>query len=77
LSIHQRTARSVGPDQDALRCFDTTTTGLVLRAAELGEKHAPLPTSEMKPLKHACAGVLAPGNALCNLTAQRVGWRPD
>lgn len=43
--------------------FETEAAGLQRRAQELGEKHAPLPTAGMKPLKDACAGKLTGGDA--------------
>jgi hypothetical protein len=45
------------------RSYDAATTELRKKVRELGEKHAPLPTEGMKPLKEACAGKLTPGDS--------------
>jgi hypothetical protein len=44
------------------RSYDAATVELRRKVRELGEKHAPLPAENMKPLKEACAGKLTPGD---------------
>ena len=43
--------------------YESEAAGLQRRAEALGEKHAPMPTASMLPLKQACAGKLAAGDA--------------
>src|SRR5688572_21808232 len=43
--------------------FNKDSFELTSRAVELGEKHAPLPTTKMGSLKQACAGKLPPSGA--------------
>jgi hypothetical protein len=45
------------------RSYEAATTELRKQVRELGEKHAPLPTEDMKPLKEACEGKLTVGDA--------------
>jgi hypothetical protein len=44
------------------RGYDAATIELRRKVKELGEKQAPLPREDMKPLKEACAGKLTPGD---------------
>lgn len=43
--------------------YDAATVEIRRKLKELGEKHAPLPTDGMKPLREACEGKLTPGDA--------------
>ncbi len=45
------------------RSYDAASTELRKKVRELGEKHAPLPTEGMKPLKQACEGKLTAGDS--------------
>ena len=52
---------SAGTVAVLLSRFDSAAVAVRRKVAELGEKHAPLPTQQMKPLAEACAGKLTAG----------------
>ena len=59
--------------------FKTASVGVLRRVKELGEKNAPLPTAEMKPLAEACAGKLTPGGPrnIAAYIAKLPGMKPS
>ena len=59
--------------------FNTASVSVLRRVKELGEKNAPLPTDEMKPLTEACAGKLTPGGprSIAAYIAKLPGMKPS